>query len=31
MSLHLVRRLTDADLATQTARQMDFAWEDRGA
>jgi transcriptional regulator GlxA family with amidase domain len=31
MSLHLVRRLTDADLATRTARQMDFAWEDREA
>lgn len=31
MSLHLVRRLTDGELATRTARQMDFAWEDRGA
>ena len=31
MSLHLVRRLTDAALATRTAHQMDFAWEDRGA
>lgn len=31
MSLHLVRRLTDPALATRTARQMDFAWEDRGA
>ena len=31
MSLHLVRRLGDADLAKRTARQMDFAWEDRGA
>lgn len=31
MSLHLVRRLTDGALATRTARQMDFAWEDRGA
>jgi transcriptional regulator GlxA family with amidase domain len=31
MSLHLVRRLTDPALAARTARQMDFAWEDRGA
>lgn len=31
MSLHLVRRLTDEALARRTARQMDFAWEDRGA
>jgi len=31
MSLHLVRRLTDRALATRTAHQMDFAWEDRGA
>lgn len=31
MSLHLVRRLTDATLAARTARQMDFAWDDRGA
>jgi transcriptional regulator GlxA family with amidase domain len=30
MSLHLVRRLSDGELATRTARQMDFAWEDRG-
>ena len=30
MSLHLVRRLASAELATRTARQMDFAWEDRG-
>ena len=31
MSLHLVRRLATAELAVRTARQMDFAWEDRGA
>jgi transcriptional regulator GlxA family with amidase domain len=31
MSLHLVRRLADQDLATRTARQMDFTWEDRGS
>jgi len=31
MSLHLVRRLASAELAVRTARQMDFAWEDRGA
>jgi transcriptional regulator GlxA family with amidase domain len=31
MSLHLVRRLADEELAKLTARQMDFAWEDRGA
>ena len=30
MSLHLVRRLATAELAVRTARQMDFAWEDRG-
>ena len=31
MSLHLVRRLATPELAVRTARQMDFAWEDRGA
>lgn len=31
MSLHLVRRLADGELAKRTARQMDFAWEDRGS
>ena len=31
MSLHLVRRLATAELATRTARQMDFAWDDHGA
>ena len=31
MSLHLVRRLATAELATRTARQMDFAWEYHGA
>jgi transcriptional regulator GlxA family with amidase domain len=28
MSLHLVRRLADADLAAATARQMDYDWRD---
>jgi transcriptional regulator GlxA family with amidase domain len=26
MCLHLVERLAGRDLATQTARQMEFAW-----
>ncbi|WOP14220.1 DJ-1/PfpI family protein [Ottowia sp. SB7-C50] len=30
MSLHLVERLASRELAERTARQMDFAWEDRG-
>lgn len=30
MSLHLVRRLHSAALATRTARQMDFDWVDNG-
>jgi transcriptional regulator GlxA family with amidase domain len=30
MSLHLVRRLHGAALATRTARQMDFDWLDNG-
>jgi transcriptional regulator GlxA family with amidase domain len=29
MSLHLVGRLVSAELATGTARQMDYAWQDR--
>ena len=31
MSLHLVRRLAGPELASMTARQMDFEWTDRGA
>ncbi|MES1208283.1 MAG: DJ-1/PfpI family protein [Pseudomonadota bacterium] len=31
MSLHLVSRLAGADIASRTARQMDFAWTDRGS
>jgi transcriptional regulator GlxA family with amidase domain len=27
MSLHLVARLTNLDLATRTARQMEYAWQ----
>ncbi len=30
MSLHLVRRLHSAALASRTARQMDFDWTDQG-
>jgi transcriptional regulator GlxA family with amidase domain len=28
MSLHLVRRLTDQELASATARQMEYSWQD---
>jgi transcriptional regulator GlxA family with amidase domain len=31
MSLHLVRRLAGPELASMTARQMDFEWTDRGS
>jgi transcriptional regulator GlxA family with amidase domain len=31
MSLHLVRRLAGFEIASMTARQMDFEWTDRGS
>ena len=31
MSLHLVRRLAGPEVASMTARQMDFEWTDRGS
>jgi transcriptional regulator GlxA family with amidase domain len=31
LSLHLVRRLAGPEVASRTARQMDFEWTDRGS